>query len=151
MREEDFSVAEKENDAPDYTSDDPRTTAQVITDQVHPNRIEEDQEMEMQPIVLGPAPYSSPDPETDGIKMLPLEEGTSGVTTPEGPEGVTVGVTTASPEEDADKRAADWKAEIESAMTQDELDAIRARYDASGADFSTVEDAFDSRSAEIPS
>ena len=33
--------------------------------------------MEMEPITLGPAPYSSPDPATDGIRMLPLEDGTS--------------------------------------------------------------------------
>ncbi len=29
------------------------------------------------PIVLGPVPFSSPDPVTDAIKMLPLEDGTS--------------------------------------------------------------------------
>lgn len=44
-----------------------------------PARIMEDQDMEMQPVQLGTPPFSSPDPLTDGIRMLPLEDGTSAV------------------------------------------------------------------------
>jgi hypothetical protein len=44
-----------------------------------PARTLEDQDMEMEPVVLGTPPFSSPDPETDGIRMLPLEDGTSAV------------------------------------------------------------------------
>jgi hypothetical protein len=44
-----------------------------------PARILEDQDMEMEPVTLGTPPFSSPDPMTDGIRMLPLEDGTSAV------------------------------------------------------------------------
>ena len=50
-------------------------------DKMFPAAVRDDQEMlanaEDKPIVLGPGPYSSPDPTTDGIRMLPLEDGTS--------------------------------------------------------------------------
>jgi hypothetical protein len=47
-----------------------------------PNATHEDQEAILagtlgEPTVLSTVPFSSPDPETDGLKMLPLEDGTS--------------------------------------------------------------------------
>ena len=42
-----------------------------------PARAMEDQGSEPTEIVLGTPPFSSPDPATDGLKMLPLEDGTS--------------------------------------------------------------------------
>ena len=44
---------------------------------VYPNRVLEDQDVEMQPVVMGTPPFSSPDPATDGIRMLPLEDQTT--------------------------------------------------------------------------
>jgi hypothetical protein len=48
---------------------------------LHPAATMDDQEMveagEGSEIVLGPAPFSSPDPATDAQKMLPLSDGTS--------------------------------------------------------------------------
>lgn len=53
----------------------------VQNPKVFPAAVEEDQEMlingEDEPIVLGPIPFSSPDPATDAQRMLPLEDGTS--------------------------------------------------------------------------
>ncbi len=49
-----------------------------MADKIHPNRIWEDQDVEMTPIVVGTPPYSSPDPESEGLQMLPLDQGTSG-------------------------------------------------------------------------
>jgi protein-tyrosine-phosphatase len=48
-----------------------------LPDKLFPNRVEEDQDVEMQPIVMGTPPFSSPDPVTDGIRMLPLEDQTT--------------------------------------------------------------------------
>lgn len=53
----------------------------VSDSKLHPAATMDDQEKvesgENAQIVLGPAPFSSPDPATDAIKMLPLEDGTS--------------------------------------------------------------------------
>lgn len=51
-------------------------------DKPFPAATHEDQEAIMageagEPTVLGAAPYSSPEPHTDGLRMLPLEDGTS--------------------------------------------------------------------------
>lgn len=53
----------------------------VSEPKLHPAATMDDQEKveagEGASIVLGPVPFSSPDPTTDAIKMLPLEDGTS--------------------------------------------------------------------------
>jgi hypothetical protein len=41
---------------------------------VYPNRPEEMQDMEMEPVVLGPGSYASPDPATESGRLLPLTE-----------------------------------------------------------------------------
>lgn len=45
--------------------------------------------------------------------------------------------------------AQDWKDDIEKAETTDDLAEIRAAYDRSGADFSTVASAFEARETEL--
>ena len=105
---------------------------------VYPNRVLEDQDVEMQPIVLGPAPFSSPDPETDGIRMLPLEDGSSA--------SEEASVLSGDAKE---MKAADFKAAVEGAQTQEELDAVQEVYDASGKEYSTVDDAFAKRQEEL--
>lgn len=40
----------------------------------YPNRRPEDADVEMKPIVLGPGSYSSPDPNTESARLLPLNE-----------------------------------------------------------------------------
>ena len=108
---------------------------------VYPNRTLEDQDVEMQPIVLGPAPFSSPDPETDGIRMLPLEDGTS---------AASAANEAAKLREDAkDMKAADFKEAVEAAQTQEELDAVQEAYDESGKEYSTVDDAITKRQEEL--
>ena len=89
--------------------------------------------MEMAPIVLGPAPYSSPDPATDGIRMLPLEQGSSG----DGGEAVTE----VSEEEAKEMKAADWKEKVTATTTLEELEAVADAYANSGSEYSTVDDA----------
>jgi len=46
-------------------------------------------------------------------------------------------------------RAEDWKAEIESAETTDDLDELQTLYEQSGVEFSTVETAFEKRRAAL--
>lgn len=50
---------------------------------------------------------------------------------------------------DKELSAEDWKGEIDAAENADDLGAIRQRYGASGADYSTVAKAFDDREAEL--
>lgn len=45
--------------------------------------------------------------------------------------------------------ATDWKNDIEAAETADDLSELRAAYDRSGADFSTVTDAFEKKQADL--
>jgi hypothetical protein len=113
------------------------------TDKLFPNRVEEDQDIvEMSPVVMGTPPFSSPDPATDGVRMVPLHNQTTDKTAAEAADE-------AAAASDEDKKAADWKNEIENAATEEELQAISDRYDESGADYKTVDEAFDKRAAEI--
>jgi len=49
----------------------------------------------------------------------------------------------------AEYQADDWKTDIEDVETADDLASLRAAYDRSGADYSTVVTAFDERQAEL--
>jgi Rho termination factor, N-terminal domain len=47
-----------------------------MADILNPYVSEEEQDMEMEPIVLGPPGYASPDPETNAAALVPLSETT---------------------------------------------------------------------------
>lgn len=96
--------------------------------------------MEAEPIVLGPGPYSSPDPETDGIRMLPLEDQGSG-----GTVGMAAEMEAASATSDKDLNAGQWKDLVEAAESEEELDAVEQRYLDAEADYSTVESAIEAK------
>lgn len=97
----------------------------------------EDQEKavagEMGKVVVGIPPFSSPQPHTDGHRMVSVGGGTA----------------EAQASADEDKSAADWKDEIDKATTVEEVDAIATRYEDSGADFKTVDQALDKKTAEL--
>lgn len=108
----------------------------------------EDQEdienMAREPIRMGTPPFSSPDPATDGVRMLPLEGGHGSVgTTLVGDEN------SADSGDDKGMKAADWKKEVEEAANQETLDEIATRYDESGADYATVKSAIEKRQEEL--
>jgi hypothetical protein len=44
------------------------------SEMVNPYLSLEDQDMEMTPVVMGPPAYGSPDPETQAIRLVPLDE-----------------------------------------------------------------------------
>lgn len=50
---------------------------------------------------------------------------------------------------DENMKAADWIAEVEATDNADELAALKARYDATGAEFSTVDDAFEKAEEDL--
>lgn len=132
---------------------------------------------ENNPIVLGGVPFSSPDPATEARKMLPLEDGTSAYEAREPSEsasgdydsmkvadlkklaeerdlkvegGRKADLLDALRGDDAkDMKAADFKAKIDAATTQEELDEVAELYSASGADYSSVDDALDKKQNEI--
>lgn len=108
---------------------------------LNPSAIMEDQGMEMAPIVLGPAPYSSPDPATDGIRMLPLEEGSSG----SGGETATE----VSEEEAKEMKASEWKEKVAATTSLEELEAVADAYANSGSEYSTVDDAILKQEEEL--
>ena len=134
------------------------------------------------PIVLGTPPFSSPDPSTDALKMLPLEDGTSAYEAAQeatsvrnaaasgdydsmrkdelkalaadrdvNVDGMKVDEMRAALREDdaSDMKAADFKAQVEAASTQEELDAVGELYEASGKEYSSVEAAIDKKQDEI--
>ncbi len=47
-----------------------------MADILNPHLSEEDQDMEMKPVVFGPPGYGSPDPATNAAALVPLEETT---------------------------------------------------------------------------
>lgn len=55
----------------------------------------------------------------------------------------------AQEEQYKDYNAGDWQNDIEDAETPDDLAELRVAYDRSGADFKTVADAFEKKSAEL--
>jgi hypothetical protein len=111
-------------------------------DKLFPAAVHDDQEKiamaEMEPVVLGHIPFSSNDPRTERVKFEPLEDQQARMS--------ASGDTSATNE---DKKAADWKAEVEAASSQDELDAVVASYADTGAEYKTVEDAIEKKQAEI--
>lgn len=108
----------------------------------------EDQEAEVTPIVLGMPPFSSPNPATDGIKMIPIEDGTSG--DPGNPSDEAVAAAEEQGvEQDKALKASEWVALVNDADDQDALDNIAQRYEASGADFKTVDEAINEKQDEL--
>lgn len=139
--------------------------------------------------VLGTVPFSSPDPATDAIKMLPLSDGTSahqaaldaaetresGLSTNykkmsndelkalvesreigdiegTGKKGNVVHddyVAALEADDAKDMNSTKWKEAVAAATTTEELDALAEKYDNSGAEYSTVEAAFDTRYEEL--
>lgn len=156
-----------------------------------PAAVQEDQEAlvegKTELTEIGPAPFSSPDPQTDAIKMLPLEDGTSSAydarKADQARHSDTTDYKSMSPDElkslaeerglkvkgtgangnvkksdlvealteddTKDMKAGDWKDQISAAADQDALDEVLDRYEASGADYSTVETAAEKRQKEI--
>lgn len=113
-------------------------------DKMFPSATYEDQEkianMEMTPVYVSTPPFSSPDPRTDGIRMQLVDEAdTSAAAAKEA----------AASSEDKDLKAQDWKDQIEAAEDTESLDALAQRYEASGADFSTVQAAFDKKYEDL--
>lgn len=85
---------------------------------------------EFEPVVFGPPPFSSPDPETDGIRMEPVSGSVAELA-------------------DEDKKAGDWVDAVKAAGTQEDLDAVAERYSESGADFKSVNDAIEKKQDEL--
>jgi len=118
-----------------------------------------------QPVqVLSTPAFSSNDPETEGLRMVPIDDNPpaedfeesdiddSETPDPDDPEAdPTIRVPDAeegaedTTEDDSSKKAGEWVSEIEAAQDQDALDSILTRYDATGKDFKSVADAADAR------
>lgn len=94
--------------------------------------------MEMEPIVLGCPPFSSPDPTTRATH--PLTDGSTAQITGEAHDE-------AGSEDDL--KAADWVAMVEGAADQDALDEVVEKYEESGADYKTVAAAIENKQTEI--
>jgi hypothetical protein len=105
-----------------------------------PNRVMEDQDVEMAKVTFGPPPFSSSDPETDARRLLPLHDQTA---------------------EDAEAAAASADFNIEEATaaemvehvkglnTQDQLDEFNDQYDETGKDYKTVGEALQAKQDEL--
>lgn len=115
-------------------------------------------------VIMGPPAYASPDPETSAVPLLPLDDrpADAALSADYAADEIDYGNETslastlqpldaagATEQDDSKKKAGDWISEVEAASTEEELDAIGKRYDESGADFSTVDKAFEKRSTEI--
>jgi len=116
---------------------------------------------DMEPVqILSTPPFSSNDPATEGLKMVPVDDNPPAddheesdiEDADESDEDPSVRIPAPSEQEeegstegDADKKAGEWVAEINAAQDQDALDAVLTRYDATGKDFKSVADAADAR------
>jgi hypothetical protein len=117
-----------------------------------------------QPVqVLSTPGFSSNDPETEGLRMIPIddnppaedfedsdvEDADENLDDPEADPTIRVPDAEEDAEADAEadssKKAGEWVSEIEAAQDQDALDSILTRYDATGKDFKSVADAADAR------
>jgi hypothetical protein len=100
--------------------------------------------------VVTTPPFSSPDPETDALKMEIVD---ADVTAYQAREEMAaaplVTATVGTPTDVADFKAADFKARVEAATTQEELDAAAELYANSGKEFATVEAAVEKKQSEI--
>jgi hypothetical protein len=109
-----------------------------------PNALIEDQEAiemaEAEPVVLSTAPYSSPDPETDGIRMVPLDDQTS---------TSAAGAEKSGDADDKNMKAGEWKDLVDEAQDSEALSAVEQRYLDAEADFKTVEDAIEKKREEL--
>jgi hypothetical protein len=107
-------------------------------------------------IQLSTPAFSSPDPATDGLRMIPIVDEAAAqedesvragdITALEEEEGV--GVQSQSTD-DSEKTAAQWVAEINATNSQQELDAVLERYGDTGKDYKTVDDAADAKQQAI--
>lgn len=143
--------------------------------------MDDQQELEegnVEPIVLGTVPFSSPDPVTDAKKMLPLEDGTSAYEAREDAaqqremsdvskmkkdelvaRAEEMGLDSSgtkdelvariSEEQASDMKASDFKDRVNAANSQDELDEAAEFYANSGKEYASVASAIERRQAEI--
>jgi hypothetical protein len=113
------------------------------TEKTFPAAVLEDQEAivsgSQDPVTLGMPPFSSPDPGTDGIQMVPLTGGTE--------EQQQAAAADAVPDEE--KKAGDWVDVVKAAPSSEALDEVEERYSNSPADFKSVDDAIDRRRTEL--
>lgn len=137
------------------------------SENLHPSFRQEDQELarelEEQPNVqiMGPPAFASPDPATAGYRLVPIEEHPGkGDLDPDFGGTIRDNLDThhaatsqaegAKGESDPEKmKAADWKERIDEAESQEELDNLYEQYEQSGADFKTVDEAFERKSAAL--
>lgn len=116
---------------------------------LNPARTLEDQDAEPARIVLGPPAHSSPRGHTEMRKSLAEVDLDTGTFPPTHAAAAQAASEARSDAADEDKKAGDWKAEVEAAQTQEELDAVSERYADSGNEFRTVEAAIDKRQTEL--
>jgi hypothetical protein len=168
---------------------------------VNPSLRQEDQHMaeELQPVVVGPPAYASPDPATNQGRLVPVEThplsgdisddygAAVADRTPGQPDTLTATEADAKPREEwegedwrnqaekyglskggsnadvqarvedhekaleADKEmgAKEWISEFEDADNAESLSAVKSRFDASGATFTTSQAAYDKRYQEL--
>lgn len=94
---------------------------------------------DMEPVAiqtLTTPPFSSNDPATEGLRMIPVDDSTDEHEW-------------ADPAEAAELKAADWVSEIEAADSQDALDEVLTAYAATGKDYSTVSAAAEKKQADL--
>lgn len=198
---------------PEMTNKERRELARAVTgdvqpsDKLHPSFRQEDQEMaeELQPVIIGPPAYASPDPNTNNGRLVPIEDHplSADIAESYGARQKAGGATTSLPDtlagadaeggpgdkpreewskadwqkqasamglatsgkKDAIKtrveereaevneakalKAEEWIGQIEDAEDEETLDNLAALYEASGADYSTVAEAFSEKRAEL--
>lgn len=115
------------------------------SEKMFPNLSEEEQDVELEPVVMGPPAYGSPDPATAENTLLPLVDDPHHTAADAADEAAKL-----REEESAEKRkAGTWKEMVEGAESLEALEALEKEYEEAGADFSTVEDAFDKKREEL--
>lgn len=99
-----------------------------------------------EPVVVGPPAFSSNRPHTDSIKSLAELDDGERITHQVAAERAA---TDREAQDDSKLSAAEWKKQVESARSQEELDAVAQRYADSGKASSSVERAIDAKQADL--
>jgi hypothetical protein len=67
-------VENGEEEVEEEEAEGPEGILEKGSDKMHPNRQEDEQDMEMEPVILAPPGYGSPDPVTQEGLMVPVED-----------------------------------------------------------------------------
>jgi len=111
------------------------------SEKLFPNLQEDEQDMEMKPVVLGPPAYGSPDPATSGGGLVAIEDHPLEIPEDYGAEAVAAGAVKGAGADSGDGKPADsGDGKPAKSATRDEWDAYAQSMGVDPDDYSSKDD-----------